>query len=117
MASQVLGVAQTVAQFRAVAGLAVKAEDATVAAMAAEVARLAKEYAPVGETGNLRDGIYAYPVEHGVWGVTYARSTYYGRMQELGSVMNSAHPFLRPASDTAPSTPAEAVGADIFRRR
>jgi HK97 gp10 family phage protein len=116
---RVLGVRELVLRFEVGTALAAQAQAAAVAAAAEEVERLAKVYAP-RDTGDLADSIAASKIESKViadkYRVTYGKAMYYGRFQELGTSRMPAHPFLRPASDTATLSSADAAARRILER-
>ena len=107
---RVIGVPQTTMRLEVDMLLAAEAQVAAVKAGAEEVEVLAKRYVRK-DTHNLENSIAASEVPSRSrvfpkWRVTYAPEFYYGRMQELGTSKMEAHPFLRPASDTATLTSA-----------
>ena len=118
---RVLGIPQAVARFQMDSALAAQAHAAAIEAAAEEVETLAKGFAPF-DTYALRDSIQASKIESssavfGKWRVTYGKAQFYGRFQELGVPGRfPAHPFLRPASDSATLTPANEAAKRIIGR-
>ncbi len=88
----VTGVPVALRKFAAIGAVSDVAARAAAAQLAADIAMLARHYAPVGETGDLRDSIEARP-DRVVVGVKYAGFVEYGTSE------NEAQPYLRPAVD------------------
>lgn len=102
----VSGVEQTIAKFLAIQAAGVVAGDAAAAAVAEQVADLARAMVPV-ETGELRDSIVV--TDEGV-----TAGTDHAVYVEFGTYKMPAEPFMRPAADEADESAAVRAASSVF---